>query len=788
MSFKITARTILQLGAELISSDAVALYELIKNAIDARSKNGVDIKFSIVMLLSKYEECLSYIGEVGELDACRSFIYDSLQSDAERRDLECFKGIISEASNCEELRDALVHAYRKINRIEVTDTGHGMSKSDLEEIYLTIGTSSRAKHVNAQLKSGGKGEESVYLGEKGVGRLSVMRLGRRLCVQTARADGRYYNILDIDWREFEEAYDQSHDSVVIKVKQGATKQIGLSGTKIIISDLTSVWTASVLEENIRGQIARLTDPFVVGKKRRFPIRFEYNGSDISYAAKIEQLLLDSAHATCKATYKIIDGKAQLKVDIVENIYSGTTYSDTHDELDLKLMVELDKLGYPTSTLRSVGDFEFQLYWYNRQKIKGVPDLGNRAEILKLIEQWVGVMLFRDGYRVLPYGDEGDDWLGLNRKALSASGYKLNTKQFIGRVAIGRISNPCLLDQTNRQGLQDCPEKTLLVSCIQNIITRRMSFVLDEGKSSEKTERLAGFDVGRTDKAVKELEKRATVAVRKISQHYSGPEQVLQQVKDSFAELKDAYSRAVDKLGVVENERERMTHLAGIGLTVELVAHELARVTEFTQKTLRDVPEEEISQELKGVFDVLESQLKSIQKRLAILEPLSVSARQRRSMKDVGDIIKFVLIAHESQFKRHNVKLELDLGKSSVKAFVIEGLVVQILENLISNSVYWLKAYSEEHESFEPKISIALTSNPPAITYFDNGPGIPSSRREIVFQPFYSTKGSIERHGLGLYIARDCAEMVGGTLNLVDEPVGREGRLNTFVLELAEEAK
>lgn len=193
-------------------------------------------------------------------------------------------------------------------------------------------------------------------------------------------------------------------------------------------------------------------------KRRFPIRFEYNGSDISYAAKIEQLLLDSAHATCKATYKIIDGKAQLKVDIVENIYSGTTYSDTHDELDLKLMVELDKLGYPTSTLRSVGDFEFQLYWYNRQKIKGVPDLGNRAEILKLIEQWVGVMLFRDGYRVLPYGDEGDDWLGLNRKALSASGYKLNTKQFIGRVAIGRISNPCLLDQTNRQGLQDCPEK------------------------------------------------------------------------------------------------------------------------------------------------------------------------------------------------------------------------------------------------------------------------------------------------------------------------------------------
>lgn len=787
MSFKITARTILQLGAELISSDAVALYELIKNAIDARSSNGVDIKFSIVMLLSKYEECLAYIDEGNSIDACRSFIYENLQADAEREDLESFRNLIRAARNCDELRDALVHAYRAINRIVVTDTGHGMSKSDLEDIYLTIGTSSRAKDVNAQLKEGGKGQESIYLGEKGVGRLSVMRLGRRLSVQTAKADEKNYNILDIDWREFEAAYDKSHDSVVITVKQGEAKPLGQSGTKIIISDLTSVWTTSVLEENIRGQIARLTDPFVVGKKRRFPIRFEYNGSDISYAAKIEQLLLDNAHAICKATYKIVDGKAQLKVDIVENIYNGSTYSDTHDELDLKVMVGLEKLGYPLSTLRKVGDFEFQLYWYNRQKIKGIPDLGNRAEILKLIEQWVGVMLFRDGYRVLPYGDEGDDWLGLNRKALSASGYKLNTKQFIGRVAIGRINNPYLLDQTNRQGLQDCPEKTLLVNCLQSVIVNRMAFVLEEGKSSEKTERLAGFDVGRTDKAVKDLEKRASQAVRKISQHYSGPEHVLQQVKDSFAELKDAYSRAVDKLGVVENERERMTHLAGIGLTVELVAHELARVTEFTQKTLRDVPEKEISQELKGVFDVLESQLKSIQKRLAILEPLSVSARQRRAMKDVGDIINFVLMAHDSQFKRHNVRLSLDLG-GPVKAFVIEGLVVQILENLISNSVYWLKAYSEEHESFQPEINIVLTGSPPTITYQDNGPGIPVSRREVVFQPFFSTKGTIERHGLGLYIARDCAEMMGGTLTLCDEPVVQEGRLNTFVLELAEEAK
>ena len=42
MSFRITARTILQLGAELISSDGIAFYELIKNAFDAGSRR-VDV-------------------------------------------------------------------------------------------------------------------------------------------------------------------------------------------------------------------------------------------------------------------------------------------------------------------------------------------------------------------------------------------------------------------------------------------------------------------------------------------------------------------------------------------------------------------------------------------------------------------------------------------------------------------------------------------------------------------------------------------------------------------------
>ena len=47
--FKVSARTILELGSELISSDIIAFYELIKNGFDAGSENGVEIEFDIVI-------------------------------------------------------------------------------------------------------------------------------------------------------------------------------------------------------------------------------------------------------------------------------------------------------------------------------------------------------------------------------------------------------------------------------------------------------------------------------------------------------------------------------------------------------------------------------------------------------------------------------------------------------------------------------------------------------------------------------------------------------------------
>jgi signal transduction histidine kinase len=116
--------------------------------------------------------------------------------------------------------------------------------------------------------------------------------------------------------------------------------------------------------------------------------------------------------------------------------------------------------------------------------------------------------------------------------------------------------------------------------------------------------------------------------------------------------------------------------------------------------------------------------------------------------------------------------------------------VQILENLISNSIYWLDVERRDHQSFAPEIRVELLSSPPRLRFTDNGPGIPASRAESVFEPFFSTKSLLATRlqGLGLYIARQTAEMLGGALGLVDEGNVREGRFNTFELELKENSQ
>jgi len=800
MSFQITARTILHLGAELISSDAVALYELIKNAIDAQS-NSVRIDFEIVIQESDLRSILE-AEEDGvsnrSVEEVKSALLARMVPTAPSELRDHFEEMITDAKSMDSLIRRAREAYKKCNRIIVADDGEGMTQEDLQTVYLTIGTTNRTDAVRRRVAEGmarriGEQSERVraqakppYLGEKGVGRLSVMRLGWTVRIETATTRETAINVLDIDWHRFEEAYDKPADSVKLVPVKGDAKPRGVSGTRIVISDLRASWSRDRLIEIARDQIARMMDPFSWDAPRRFPIKLAFNGQAIEQVRTVARDLLKNAHGSCGGEFTVEEGVPSLRVTFASNLLDGAATTQTFDVSDLLSMSGLKDSGHPTSTLKSLGPFRFEFYWFNRQRLRALDGIGDREAVRKLVKAWTGVSLFRDGYRVLPYGDEGDDWLGLDRDALASGGYKLNTKQIIGRVRIGRVTNPKLLDQTNRQGLMDCPEKSVLIQLLKDLVSHWWHDYLDEALRAQKSEKGIAFDSVKEVGAVDHLERRARDSLRVIRGHYTGNEQVLQDVKDAFLEIKDAHERAVKRIGAIEEEKDRLTQLAGIGLMIEVIAHELTRATEATQKTLKTIDRDQVNSETSAAFRVLAQQIKVIQKRLQTLEPLSITARQRRSTLNLLGIASYVLEAHKDQFARHRIDAEIERSsKKDATAFIVEGHLVQILSNLINNSVYWLDVERKERPGFQAKIELKVLENPPRIRYSDNGPGIPANRADSVFEPFFSTKmaTATRRQGLGLYIARQNAEMLGGSLALIDEGAIREGRFNTFELEL-----
>lgn len=790
--FKFAARTILELGSELISSDVIAFYELIKNGFDAKTKKGVELHFHIVLTHSRYRALLRKI-DAAELVHSSSSEKDSKASVYELRlevsgalepsstasRQEKFRARLSDVTTHDELRRSLHRAYGYLNKITIIDTGTGMSLDTLTDVFLVIGTSSRSKAVQAAVASG---EGSVpFLGEKGLGRLSAMRLGHRLQVKTSEQGDLNYSILDIDWSRFRDL-DAEVSDIDISPEVGDPKDVpDSSGTSITIRDLVGSWTEARVKEMASYDFARLTDPFIQGKRPRIAIR--WNGERVGIP-RMDKDLLSLAHASVKADY-IIDenGKPSLVCR-----YRARDLGFGHPiETDRIVLKDLDLFSALAVTpalekevFDTVGPFSVEAYWYNRRRMKGIDGLGDRRTLLALQQRWAGILLFRDRYRVFPYGEEDDDWLGLDRKALRRSGYTLNKTQFVGRVRISRALNPELLDQTNREGLRETEEQRLFLSALRFAVQDGLYAFMKSVEQQHK-DVTPKIDIKSRSTSLKNRSTKALKELRQFvsSEHYPSLNRV-NAIIDEYTELVEAARQRVDD---AERESRVVIDLAGIGLLVESLAHELARASEGALNAIRHLDTDILPEGYSSHIETLEAEMKMLSKRLSILDPLSISGRNRPSSTNLVELVADFVSGHKLQLNGLGIDINFDDKTKPISVKVVQGYIVQILENLLSNSIYWVEQKMKGEGSFDPRIDITVYDNPPRILFSDSGPGILPENKEKVFDLFFSLKDNTRRRGLGLHIARDAARKLGGNLYIDDEAWNAAGRFNTFVLEL-----
>ncbi len=792
MSFKIAARTILQLGAELISSDSIAFYELIKNSFDAGSPH-VDID---VVVRIEHDSYIAYRKKIiSELEQKRNVKTINLNINKYRK--EILKDIDRAAPDAGDLKKEILEAdtWRELlevideaNYIRIEDSGSGMSMKDLDDIYLTIGTRTRLKAREARKndlkQSKNRPDSRPILGEKGIGRLSVMRLGSLLWVKTTKKDEEKWNELEINWSLFSNDSDELIDTININPTEGLAKRDKkTSGTILWISALTSSWTKEKLEQIAADEFSKLSDPFTL--PFNFKISLHYN-NEVVKIPRFDKILLKSAHAKVTAQYDADDIDEPILVGKVDYSLRNKEKTFSLDIRDLRTITK----GISPSSLKSVGSFNVVLYWFNRQILQSLDDVFDRRRIQKLVAALAGgLMVFRDGFRVYPYGNPDDDWLDLDKKALASAGYKVNRRQIIGKVDISSIENVALVDQTNREGLRDCDEKRILIMLLQHIIESEFRAFLNTVDKEVQAQIPITFED--LEERVETEEKRINKSLKILKQNYpevTKDKQIFSSIEDAIDKIRTLMEEAQTLADSFKSGHTELLNLAGLGLMVEIVAHELNRATRHTLKTLADrdsliFDEEDIG----SIFDTLETQLKTLQKRLRILDPMSTSGRQVKEKFDLISLIKEILLSHEAQFIRHNIKYSIDtIPRSTNKGFsvkMVKGMIAQIMENLLSNSVYWLKEQKRIEKSFSPEILVTVDVNKKAIYFVDNGPGVPPSRKEEIFQPFVTTKPPGEGKGLGLYISREIAKYHGASIYMSEKTTMNNERLNTFILSL-----
>lgn len=774
--FRIAARAMRQLGAELITSDEMALYELIKNGFDAMSPRtvvAISAPADAAAVALVREQLLS--GRVGVAVALER-LEKTLSADLTIEQRAAFLLRLKEhGTTAADLGGYLGSFLRDDFWIEVSDTGFGMSADELRDKFMMVGTPNK---LNEKAHA-----DRTILGEKGIGRLSMMKLGQVAKVRSKVRGARSWNSIEFDWKKFDQP-DAELGDVLFEVEDSKPDAEEVHGTVIQITELLANWSAAKVTDFLNKYVRRLQEPFV-NRRRPYPIDVLLNAHRLAITP-IPSWLLEVAQFRCEISFtpSIEDSKSvALRREVIwRGVESAETRTWTLDELAALV-------GVPVETCRNLGPFSASCYWFNRALIIGTLD-HSKTQMLNELNVWCGgFAVYRDGFRVGQTGGMEDDWLEWDGKALKTKGFMLNRYQTVGTVSISSKGNPRLIDAANRERLVSCPEQTLLVGLLGDIIVKDLRSHIDaikqvevkqaiEEDSAEESLKRSEVSLVSTLETVEEIAQTLPPSVR--------PK--LDEVRRTLQSQVEYVETIRSALQLARETRVELLELANIGLVVEIVVHELTRLTQSTgdlllnlrKATAADAP-------IIGLIDNLQSQIKATSKRISSVDVLSPSGRHRPERFNVVAQLRTVVSGFEARFERHAIECEVLVDGESATTQIFEvrlvrGLIAQVLENLLTNSVHWVQQGLKRGEE-RRHIVVELDTSASVVMVTDNGPGIDPSHGESIFRPYFSMRK--RGKGLGLYIARELVEYHGGKLHL-DASGEADGRLRTFVLELPKE--
>ena len=829
VNFEVSAKAARLIGRENIADVDGALSELIKNAYDADAscvyvyfhmpfpdvptQTSVDA-FSTILTPEDYKAILSF--------------YQLKNTELYRRE------DLTETQKAE--LQNLLFAY---NRIIVADNGEGMTLNTVCSSWMQIATSTKESNVTSK-----KGR--VKTGAKGIGRFALDKLSQKSVMYTKAQNSKTLHWA-VDWEQFSSAQllrevnadvDETEKSLIDVLRDELDAQSLKdvlaykwdTGTILILSPIREAWSPRLFTK-VNTNLKSINP---LGSVDKFDVIVE-NKHYPDYSYRTEAIAIASRDYDYKLHVEY-DGDNDLTVEIVRNEFDVRkrhvvfSVGDTRKQFNLsdfwsrkafwqapyrkedyndgtdvqKLKVDQFIEAQDFDKVRAVGPFTADLYYIMNGKsdfafVKDVPTR-HRKEFLK---KFSGVKLYRDNFKVRPYGDEGGlyDWLDLNDRANKSpasishpsGSWRVLPYQLIGVVKISRVSNGALYDMANREGLTQNESYFYFVNMLQEAIScfeyDRQYIYREYDKWKKECEKQISSAIERVKDDVRKGGIRVKDNTKQGADNEAGNDTSgSQDGGQHFSEQE--YREAVDAL-LKEADREvtaKQTFeiLSSAGVILNTFFHEFrgvstalytrgsqmrARIDNLLQgqpysgisfldpyRKLEDF--DRIDQMLAGWLKVV---MDAVQEESLGASVLSLWNETNKIANIWGSLLA------EKSIKIHiNPQIEPTDNEFLFKIAVADLYV--IVNNFILNSVYFFE--KEEQDSRE--ISVSFTEDESTITMImeNNGPGLDEKYHGHPMQIFEigeSTKP--QGTGLGLWLMRDATERNDGQIGVLNKTTG-----------------
>lgn len=702
--------------------------------------------------------------------------------------------------------------------IVIKDNGKGMSYDDLINKWLFVAYSAKRDGSEDRKSPSAK---RMYAGAKGIGRFSCDRLGRYLNLTTIEeAPNPSVENLSVDWSTFE--LDQNKEFTKIPVVHDVleSKPPGIRhGTILEITGFdSSEWTRNDLIR-LKDRLSKLIRPEFAGSTQRSRFQIVIEAPDETPGDVLAQI---------EAKKKPEDERDGF---IYQNVVNGTVQNRVFDELDLRTTrIEARAVGdVLTTTLSDRNDFVYEITEKNDypllQNVSIVLYFLNRSSKVIFTRKmgiepvnYGNIFVYKNGFRINPYGDRGDDSFGLDTRAGQGYARYLAPRNLIGQVDIRGDSND-LRETTSRAGglvrtLAYFQLANLRDGLLVRTLKRLEKFVVEvidwgiadqslldsaDTKTQEKLVRhisnvvddsnLLGINFNRD--LVNLVAEKEVKSARRLVRNFR---RLAAETKDPLLEndakrvekvLESALKRAAAAEAEAEKERKaadkaKQSLEAQVGETnfvravvgtdtKELISiqhhihrHSANHIAALLDRLIDAINKDSPKQRL---LDLVNQAILSNKKVITLSRFVTKATFDTMTDQIQADLVTFINEYAVNVYLQYKITVSGG-SKATVKVINPDQVsfklkfqpieIIIILDNLLNNS---FKAKATEITLSWEQISSQETR----LHVVDNGSSkIPDSNLEKIFEfRFSTTKGS----GLGLYHAKQVIEGMGGSISV-----------------------